>query len=106
MLLLPNPMKDEEQEANHGLDSVRGAVEGLGSWQEENRAFPDREWRLLRHAGHWAACGLGHRNGEAVSTDKVCAARLNEFSWMDKLVASQLLVPQHNSGFRLAAYPL
>lgn len=83
MLLLPNPMKDEEQEVSHGLDSVRGAVEGLGSWQEENRG-----WGLLRHAGHCVDCGLGHRNGEAISTDKVCAARLNEFSWMDNLVAS------------------
>lgn len=105
MLLLPNPMKAEEQEASHGLDSVQGAVESLGSWQE-NRAFPDRGWGLLRHAGHCADCALGHRNGEAVGTDKVCAVRLNEFSWMDKLVASQLPGPQHNSGFRLVAYSL
>ena len=66
--------------------------------------FPEMGQGLLRQPGDCVrtVCGLGHRKGGTISTDKVCAARLriSNFSQVDiNLVASQLpLSPAQSSG--------
>lgn len=77
---LPNPTKNEKQETSQSwpVSESLGRAWELAEGRGIQKGFPEMGQGLLRQPGDCVCtvCGLGHRKGGTISTDKVCAARL------------------------------